>query len=58
MQGRGLERDLAPQLAVARAVHLSHPPGGQGGEDLVVAEDGAPGWSGMARAIPCGQLFV
>jgi hypothetical protein len=33
-----LDRHLAPQARVARAVDLTHPPGAEGSEDLIGAE--------------------
>jgi hypothetical protein len=36
-----LQRDLAIQLGIARAVHLAHAAGPEGGENLVRAEAGA-----------------
>ena len=36
-----LQRDVALQLGVARAIHLAHPAGPEGAEDLVDADAGA-----------------
>ena len=39
-----LDRDVAIQLGIARAIHLAHAAGPHGGEDLVRAEADARGW--------------
>ena len=41
--GQHLDRDQAVELGVTRLVHLAHPAGANGGEDLVGAEFGACG---------------
>ena len=43
-----LQRDVAPQLGVARTIHFAHPAGPEGTEDLVQAEAGA--WRHSHRA--------
>ena len=39
--GQNLERDVAIQLRVARAIDLAHPAGAEQRDDLVVAEPGS-----------------
>ena len=39
--GQNLERDVALQLRVARAIDLAHPAGAEQRDDLVVAEPGS-----------------
>ena len=39
--GQNLQRDVAIELCIARAIHLAHPAGPEGGEDFVRAETGA-----------------
>ena len=41
--GQDLDGDFAPELGVARAVHLAHAARAERGEDLVVAETSACG---------------
>ena len=36
--GKDLQRDVAPELRVPRAIHLAHPAGAQGREDVVRPE--------------------
>ena len=39
--GDDLQRDVAIQLGIARAIHLAHPAGAESGDDLVGTETGA-----------------
>ena len=45
-----LQRDLAIQLRVARAIHLAHAAGAEGGEDFIRADSGA-GTEGQTLSI-------
>src|SRR5206468_11928444 len=38
--GKNLDRDIALQPRVARAIHLAHPAGADGGDDLIGSEAG------------------
>jgi hypothetical protein len=41
--GDDLQRDVAIQLGIARAIHLAHAAGAEGGDNLIRAESGAGG---------------
>ena len=53
--GQDLDRDVAIQLRVARAIHLAHAAGPEGREDFVGAEASA-GEEGQALAAHCTAL--
>jgi len=39
--GQDLDRHLALQVRIARAIHLAHPAGAKGGQDFIRAETNA-----------------
>ena len=47
-----LERNIAIQLEIARAIDLAHPAGAEGGEDLVRTESRASGKSHLSLLAP------
>ena len=58
--GQHLDRDLAFQLGVRRAIHLAHPAGADLGGDFVRAEAGAWSYSQWSRGLygPAGGFWA